>query len=65
MRREVKFVMNEEEITCITDIRKAKDTINRTMLNIDRLDKKEIAEILKATNERLTIALKKLELEIN
>lgn len=61
MRRECKFVLDENEITCIGDIRKARDSINRTILNIDNLSKEEISNILKSSNERLVVALEKLE----
>ena len=62
MKRECRFILDEEEITCIGDIRKAKDDINRTILNIDNLSKEEISNILESSNERLAVALKKLEI---
>ena len=62
MKRECKFIMNEEDITCIGDIRTTRDTINKTILNIDQLTKEETVEILKTCDERLSIALKKLEI---
>ena len=62
MKRECRFILDEEEITCIGDIRKAKDDINRTILNIDNLSKEEISNILESFNERLAVALKKLEI---
>ena len=61
MRRECKFVLDENEITCIENIRKARDSINRTILNIDNLSKEELSNILKSSNERLVVALEKLE----
>lgn len=54
--------MNEEDITCIGDIRTARATINQVLLNIDQLTKEETVEILKTCDERLSIALKKLEI---
>lgn len=62
MKRECRFILSEDEITCIGDVRKAKDAINRTILNIDSLNKEEIVEALKTTDERLAVALKKLEI---
>lgn len=61
MRRECKFVLDENEMTCVGDIRKARDSINRTILNIDNLSKEEISNILGSSNERLAVALEKLE----
>ena len=54
--------MNEEDITCIGDIKTTRDTINKVILNIDQLTKEETIEILKTCDERLSIALKKLEI---
>ena len=54
--------MNEEDITCIGDIKTTRDTINKVILNIDQLAKEETVEILKTCDERLSIALKKLEI---
>lgn len=62
MKRECKFIMNEEDITCIGDIKTTRDTINKVILNIDQLAKEETVEILKTCDERLSIALKKLEI---
>nr|DAH71464.1 MAG TPA: hypothetical protein [Caudoviricetes sp.] len=62
MKRECKFIMNEEDITCIGDIKTTRDTINKVILNIDQLTKEETIEILKTCDERLSIALKKLEI---
>lgn len=62
MKRECKFIMNEEDITCIGDIKITRDTINKVILNIDQLTKEETIEILKTCDERLSIALKKLEI---
>lgn len=62
MKRECKFIMNEEDITCIGDIKTTRDTINKVILNIDQLTKEETVEILKTCDERLSIALKKLEI---
>lgn len=62
MKRECRFILNEEEITCIGDIRKTRDTINKTILNMDQLTKEKTVEILKTCDERLSIALKKLEI---
>ncbi len=63
MRRECKFVLDENEMTCVGDVRKARDSINRTILNIDNLSKEEISNILKSSNERLLVALEKLEIK--
>lgn len=63
MKRECRFIMSEEEITCIGDIRKVKDSINRIILKIDTLTKEEIVEALKISNERIAVALKKLEID--
>lgn len=57
--------MNEEDITCIGDIKTTRDTINKVILNIDQLAKEETVEILKTCDERLSIALKKLEINQN
>lgn len=65
MKRECKFILSEEEITCVGDIRKSKDTINKIILNIDKLRKEEIIEALKTCDERLIVALKKLEINKN
>ena len=62
MKRECKFIMNEEDITCIGDIKTTRDTINKVILNIDQLTKEDTIEILKTCDERLSIALKKLEI---
>jgi hypothetical protein len=62
VKRECKFIMNEEDITCIGDIKTTRDTINKVILNIDQLTKEETIEILKTCDERLSIALKKLEI---
>lgn len=62
MKRECRFILSEDEITCIGDIRKAKDAIRRTILNIDSLNKKDIVEVLRTSDERLAVALKKLEI---
>lgn len=62
MRRECKYVLDENEITCVGDIRKARDSINRTILNIDNLSKEEISNILESSNKRLAVALEKLEI---
>lgn len=62
MKRECKFIMNEEDITCIGDIKTTRDTIYKVILNIDQLTKEETIEILKTCDERLSIALKKLEI---
>ena len=62
MKRECKFILSEVEITCLGDIRKTKDTINKIILNIDKLRKEEIIEALKTCDERLIVALKKLEI---
>ena len=62
VKRECKYIMNEEEITCIGDIRTARDIINKVLLNIDQLTKEETVKVLKACDERLSIALKKLEI---
>ena len=55
-------IKNAREITCINDIRKTKDTINKAILNIDHLTEEEMVEILKTCDERLSVALKKLEI---
>lgn len=62
MKRECRFILNEEEITCIGYIRKTRDTINKVILNIDQLTKEETVEILRTCDERLSVALKKLEI---
>lgn len=62
MKRECRFILNEEDITCIGDIRRTRDVINKAILNIDQLTKEETVEILKTCDERLSIALKKLEI---
>lgn len=62
MKRECRFILNEEEITCIGDIRTAREIINKTILNMDQLTKEETVEILNTCDERLSIALKKLEI---
>lgn len=64
MKRECKFILNEDEITCIGDIRKAKDVINKVILNIDKLNKEELVSALKASDERLSVALEKLEIKV-
>lgn len=63
MRRECKFVLDENEMTCVGDIHKARDSINRIILNIDNLSKEEISNILESSNERLAVALEKLEIK--
>lgn len=62
MKRECKFVLSEEETTCIGDVRRVKNAISRIILNIDTLNKEEIVEVLKTSDEGLAIALKKLEI---
>lgn len=62
MKRECRYVLDEEEITCIGDIRTAKNTVEKIVSNMDSLEPEEIAEMLKTCDERLSVALKKLEI---
>lgn len=63
MKREVRYTLTEEEITCIGDIRKSKDAINRVINNIDNINKIEIVNALQSIDERLATALEKLTID--
>lgn len=60
MKKECRYILNEEEVTCIGDILKAKDTINRTINSINCLNIAEITDALRSADKRLTTALEKL-----
>ena len=66
MKREVRFILNEEEITCIGDIRKAKDTAAhvRTRIASDSISIEVIDLAFEVIINRLNDALSKLEIEV-
>lgn len=65
MKREVRFILSEEEVTCIGDIRKAKDTAAhvRTRIASDSMSIKDIDLAIEVIINRLNDALDKLNLE--
>lgn len=65
MKREVRFILNEEEITCIGDIRKAKDMAAhvRTRIASDSISIEVIDIAFEVIINRLNDALSKLEIE--
>lgn len=63
MKREVNYILTEEQATCVGDIKHSKDSLERVLENIDKLSKEEIKNLVLNAKNNLSAALSKLELE--